>query len=317
MLSFYFICVFMYHCPMAIIPPYLSKGDTIGIVCPAGFMPAKKTETCIAVLQQWGYKVKVGKTLGSQYHYFSGTDEDRLNDLQDMLDDKSINAILCARGGYGAGRIIGQLDFKKFRKKPKWIIGFSDITILHAHIYRRFNIASLHSPMAAAFNDDEYKNEYVQSLQKALSGKKAKYETPAHSFNKTGKATARLVGGNLSLIAHLIGTPSEFKTAGKILFLEDVGEYIYNVDRMLYQLKRSGKLDKLAGLIIGGFTEAKDTTIPFGKDVYEVIHDAVKEYEYPICFQFPVSHEKENYALKIGVAYKFAVSEKGVTLKEV
>jgi muramoyltetrapeptide carboxypeptidase len=317
MLSFYFICVFMYHCPMAIIPPYLSKGDTIGIVCPAGFMPAKKTETCIAVLQQWGYKVKVGKTLGSQYHYFSGTDEDRLNDLQDMLDDKSINAILCARGGYGAGRIIDQLDFKKFRKKPKWIIGFSDITVLHAHIYRRFNIASFHSPMAAAFNDDEYKNEYVQSLQKVLVGKKAKYETPAHSFNKTGKATARLVGGNLSLIAHLIGTPSEFKTAGKILFLEDVGEYIYNVDRMLYQLKRSGKLDKLAGLIIGGFTEAKDTTIPFGKDVYEVIHDAVKEYEYPICFQFPVSHEKENYALKIGVAYKFAVSEKGVTLKEV
>ncbi len=302
---------------MTIIPPYLSKGDTIGIVCPAGFMPAEKAETCIAVLQQWGYKVRVGKTLGSQYHYFSGTDEDRLKDLQEMLDDKSIDAILCARGGYGLGRIIDRLNFKKFRKKPKWIIGFSDITILHAHIYRRFNIASLHSPMAAAFNDDEYKNEYVQSLQSALSGKKAKYETPANSFNKTGKATARLVGGNLSLIAHLIGTPSEFKTAGKILFLEDVGEYIYNVDRMLYQLKRSRKLNKLAGLIIGGFTESKDTTIPYGKDVYEVIHDAVKEYEYPICFQFPVSHEKENYALKIGVAYKLAVSEKGVTLKEI
>lgn len=302
---------------MTIIPPYLSKGDTIGIVCPAGFMPAEKAETCIAVLQQWGYKVRVGKTIGSQYHYFSGTDEDRLNDLQEMLDDKSIDAILCARGGYGLGRIIDRLNFKKFRKKPKWIIGFSDVTILHAHIYRRFNIASLHSPMAAAFNDDEYKNEYVQSLQSALSGKKAKYERPAHSFNKTGKATARLVGGNLSLIAHLIGTPSEFKTAGKILFLEDVGEYIYNVDRMLYQLKRSGKLNKLAGLIIGRFTESKDTTIPYGKDVYEVIHDAVKEYEYPICFQFPVSHEKENYALKIGVAYKLAVSEKGVTLKEI
>ncbi len=301
---------------MTIIPPYLSKGDTIGIVCPAGFMPAEKAETCIAVLQQWGYKVRAGKTLGSQYHYFSGTDEDRLKDLQEMLDDKSIDAILCARGGYGLGRIIDRLNFKKFRKKPKWIIGFSDITVLHAHIYRRFNIASLHSPMAAAFNDEEYKNEYVQSLQLALSGKKAKYETPAHSFNKTGKATARLVGGNLSLLAHLIGTASEFKTAGKILFLEDVGEYIYNVDRMLYQLKRSGKLDKLAGLIIGRFTEAKDTTIPFGKNVYEVIHDAVKEYEYPICFQFPVSHEKENYALKIGVPYKFAVYEKGVTLKE-
>lgn len=301
---------------MTITPPYLSKGDTIGVVCPAGFMPAEKAETCLSVLQQWGYKVRVGKTLGSQYHYFSATDEERLNDLQEMLDDKSIDAILCARGGYGLGRIIDQLDFKKFRKKPKWIAGFSDITVLHAHIYRRFDIASIHSPMAAAFNDEEYKNEYVQSLQKALAGKKAKYEILPHQFNRPGKATAKLVGGNLSLLAHLTGTPSEFKTVGKILFLEDVGEYIYNVDRMLYQLKRSGKLDKLAGLIFGRFTEVKDTSIPYGKDVYEVIHDAVKEYKFPVCFQFPVSHEKENYALKIGATYKFAVSEKGVTLKE-
>jgi muramoyltetrapeptide carboxypeptidase len=233
-----------------------------------------------------------------------------------MLDDKRIDAILCARGGYGLSRIIDKLDFKKFRKKPKWIVGFSDVTILQAHVYRRFNIASIHSPMAAAFNDEEYKNEYVQSLQKALTGKKAKYQVLPHEFNKTGKCSARLVGGNLALLAHLAGTPSEFKTAGKILFLEDVGEYIYSIDRMLYQLKRSGKLDRLAGLIVGKFTDVKDTTIPFGKNAYQVIHDAVKEYDFPVCFQFPVSHEKENYALKIGAAYKFAVSEQGVTLKE-
>jgi muramoyltetrapeptide carboxypeptidase len=301
---------------MTIIPPYLSKGDTIGVICPAGFMPAEKAETCLSVLQQWGYRVRVGKTLGNQYNYFSGTDEDRLNDLQEMLDDKSVNAILCARGGYGAGRIIDGLDFKKFRKKPKWIIGFSDITVLHAHLLRRYNIASLHAPMAAAFNNDEYKNQYVQSLQRALEGKKAKYKTISHQYNKAGKASGKLAGGNLSLVAHLTGTPSDFKTAGKILFLEDVGEYIYNIDRMLYQLKRSGKLDKLAGLIIGGFTEAKDTAIPFGKDVYEVIHEVVKDYQYPICFQFPLSHDRENYALKIGVEYKLVVGGEGVTLKE-
>ncbi len=301
---------------MTIIPPYLSKGDTIGVVCPSGFMPAEKAETCLFVLKQWGYKVRVGKTLGNQYNYFSGSDEERLNDMQQMLDDKSVNAILCARGGYGAVRIIDKLDFKKFRKKPKWIIGFSDITVLHAHLLRRYNIASLHAPMAVAFNDDEYKNYYVQSLQKALEGIKAKYKTTSHLYNKKGKALGKLAGGNLSLMSNLFCTPSDVKTAGKILFLEDVGEYIYNIDRMFYQLKRSGKLDKLAGLIIGGFTEAKDTPIPFGKDVYEVIHDVVKDYNYPICFQFPVSHDKENYALKIGVEYKLTVADEGVTLKE-
>jgi muramoyltetrapeptide carboxypeptidase len=170
--------------------------------------------------------------------------------------------------------------------------------------------------MAAAFNNEEYTNEYIQSLQKALEGTKAKYKASAHEYNKTGKASGKLVGGNLSIVAHLVGTSSDFKTAGKILFIEDVGEYIYNIDRMLYQLKRSGKFDKLAGLIIGGFTEPKDTEIPFGKDVYKVIHELVKEFDYPICFQFPVSHNKENYALKIGVDYKLVVADEGVTLKE-
>lgn len=298
-----------------IIPPYLKKGDTIGILCPSGFMPYEKAQTAINILQQWGFKVKTGFTLGNQNNYFSGTDEERLNDLQTMMDDDSINAIMCARGGYGMGRIIDKISFKKFKKKPKWIIGYSDITVLQLHIFTNYKIASLHAPMAAAFNDDGFKNEFVQSLHDALVGKKAKYNCASHPFNKQGKTEGRLVGGNLSLLVHLIGTSSNINTKNEILFIEDVGEYIYNVDRMLYQLKRSGHLENLAGLVVGRFTDIKDTTTPFGKTTEEVIRDIVKEYDYPVCFNFPVSHEKENYALKIGVKYKMTVGEK-ITLEE-
>ena len=280
-------------------------------------MAAEKAQTCIIVLQQWGYQVMVGKTLGSNsVNYFSATDDDRRDELQAMLDDKNINAILCGRGGYGVGRIIDELDFTLFKKNPKWIIGFSDITVLHSHIYTHLKIASLHAPMAAAFNDGEYKNEFIQSLQNAITGKKATYKTAAHEFNKTGIASGELVGGNLSLLAHLTGTPSDINTKNKILFIEDIGEYIYSIDRMLLQLKRSGKLDKLAGLIIGGFTDIKDTDRPFGRTANEIIRDVVSEYDYPVCFNFPVSHEKENYALKIGVGYKLKIGKSKVTLEE-
>jgi muramoyltetrapeptide carboxypeptidase len=298
------------------LPPYLTKGDTIGIVCPSGYMPYEKAANCIEVLQQWGYKVTTGKTLGNQFHYFSGTDEERLADLQMMLDDKKVKAILCGRGGYGMSRIIDQLNFKAFKKNPKWLIGFSDITVLHAHVYERFNIATLHAPMAAAFNDGEYKNEFIQSLRKTLKGAVSNYNCETHLMNRAGKAEGELVGGNLSLVAHLIGSVSSFKTKGKILFFEDVGEYIYNVDRMMIQLKRSGMLHQLAGLVIGGFSEMKDTTTPFGTDVFSAIHDHVKEYNYPVCFDFPVSHEKNNYALKVGVKHQLSVSKNKVALKE-
>ncbi len=301
---------------MITIPPYLKKDDTIGILCPAGFMPYEKTQTAINVLQEWGYKIKTGSTLGSQFNYFSGTDEQRLNDLQQMLDDELIKAIFCARGGYGLGRIIDKLRFKKFKKNPKWIIGFSDVTVLHFHLYANYKIASLHAPMAAAFNDDGYKNIYVQSLQRALSGLKGSYQCDQHPFNKNGSTTGRLIGGNLSLMTHLTGTSSDLNTKNKILFIEDIGEYIYNIDRMLHQLKRNGKLEKLAGLVVGGFTEMKDTTIPYGQTAEEVIRDIVKEYDYPICFNFPVSHNMENYALKIGVRYELTVSKKSTTLRE-
>ncbi len=299
------------------IPPYLQKGDTIGIVCPAGYMAAEKVQTCINTLQEWGYQVKVGKTVGGESQtYFSGTDEERLTDFQQMLDDDEVKAVLCGRGGYGMGRIIDEIDFKKFSKQPKWIIGYSDITVLHSHLYSNYYISSLHSPMAGAFNDEGYKNEYVLSLKNALEGKKIKYSIPVHEFNKKGEAIGELIGGNLALLAHLVGTDSDIKTRGRILFIEDVGEYSYNVDRMFYQLKRSGKLSKLAGLIIGGFTDMKDTERPFGKTVLEIIRDIIQEYDYPVCFDFPVSHSDRNYALKVGVGYKLKVGKSKVTLEE-
>jgi muramoyltetrapeptide carboxypeptidase len=301
-----------------IIPPYLKKGDTIGMVCPAGYMPMEKMKTCIEVLQRdWGFRVKKGKTLGSGVNYFSGTDAERLADIQEMMDDPEVKAVLCARGGYGVGRIIDQIDFRHFRKHPKWLIGFSDITVLHAHIHTRYHIATLHAPMAGAFQDGGFNNEFVQSLRKSLLGKKAVYEAAVHPFNHPGKVSGVLVGGNLALLSHLVGTASDLRTKGKILFVEDVGEQLYNIDRMFYQLKRSGKLDKLAGLVIGGFTDCKDTDRTFGKTAYEIIHDLVKEYTYPVCYGFPVSHEKENYALKVSGTYTLSVSRNKVKLNEI
>ena len=299
------------------IPAYLTKGDTIGIVCPSGYMDYEKATTCIEVLKQWGYGVVIGKTLGNRFHYFSGTDAERLQDLQMMLDDTSVKAILCGRGGYGMSRIIDQLNFTRFNKEPKWLIGFSDITVLHAHVYSRLNIATLHAPMAGAFNEAGYKNEFVQSLKKALKGNNSNYACKVHALNRAGYATGELIGGNLSLVAHLIGTASSYTTKGKILFLEDIGEYIYHIDRMFIQLKRSGMLHQLAGLIIGGFSEIKDTTTPFGMDVFAAIQSHVAEFTYPVCYEFPVSHEQNNYALKIGVKHELKVGKQLVRLKEI
>jgi muramoyltetrapeptide carboxypeptidase len=224
--------------------------------------------------------------------------------------------VLCGRGGYGTGRIIDQVDFKKFKKNPKWIIGYSDITVLHSHIYSNFYISTLHSPMAGAFNDGGNSNEFVLSLKNALEGKKAKYSCPPHEFNRKGEAIGELVGGNLALLAHLTGSESDIKTRGRILFIEDIGEYVYNIDRMMHQLKRSGKLAKLAGLVVGGFTDTKDTERPFGETAYEIIRNLVKEYDYPVCFDFPVSHTDRNYALKIGAGYKLKVTKTKVSLGE-
>lgn len=279
-------------------------------------MPGEKATTCISVLQEWGFKVKAGNTLGNQYHYFSGTDAERLADLQEMLDDAEVRAILCGRGGYGVSRIIDAVNWKVFKKHPKWLIGFSDITVLHAALFTRLKTASLHAPMANAFNEGGWKNEYVQSLRQALLGKKITYQVPIHPFNRKGKATGLLVGGNLSLLVHLVGTPTDIRTRGCILFIEDIGEYIYNIDRMLLQLERAGKMHQLAGLVVGGFSDCKDTSIPFGQTVEELIRERVAKYDFPVCFNFPVSHEKANLALKVGGNYEFRVGKR-VVLKEI
>jgi muramoyltetrapeptide carboxypeptidase len=299
-------------------PPYLKKGDTIALVCPASFLSLEKAQTCIDTLQAWGYQVKLGKTLGGiQQNYFSGSDAERLADLQAMLDDPQITAILCGRGGYGMSRIIDGLDFKQFKKHPKWIIGFSDITVLHAHLNSVVKTASIHAPMAGAFNDGGADNEWVQSLRKALKGQLTNYSCAAHTLNKTGKAQGQLIGGNLSLLVHLIGSTSAIKTKGKILFIEDIGEHVYQVDRMFLQLKRAGLLEGLAGLIIGGFTDMEDTTVPFGKNVQAALAEHLAEFDYPVCFDFPVSHAKENYALKIGILHELTVSKTKTSLKEI
>jgi muramoyltetrapeptide carboxypeptidase len=300
-----------------ITPAYLKPGNTVGIVCPAGYLPASSIQTCVAVLAQWGYRVMQGSTIGGNSStYFSGTDQERLTDLQRMLDDPAVHAILCGRGGYGTGRIIEQLDFSKFIESPKWIIGYSDITVLHAHIHRHHQIVTLHAPMATAFNGEGWKSEYIQSLREALEGISSACSGPDHAFNRLGAVTAPLVGGNLALLAHLVGTSSDMDTEGKILFIEDIGEQLYNIDRMLYQYKRSGKLRSLAGLIVGGFTECKDTERPFGKTAYEIIQDAVAEYTYPVCYDFPVSHTERNVALKVGATYSLRVDATGSLLAE-
>jgi len=300
---------------MIITPPFLQPGDTIGVICPAGFMPFEKAATCINTLQQWGYNVKIGESLGNQFHYFAGTDAERLADIQMMIDDNNVKAILCARGGYGVSRIVDAIDFSEFKKNPKWIVGYSDITALHGHIYN-MNIAGLHAPMAAAFNDDGYKNEFIQSLKKTLEGEPNFYACKSYKLNRAGEATGELVGGNLSLLTHIIGTASDIDTAGKILFIEDVGEYIYNVDRMMVQLQRTGKLHRIAGLVVGSFTEMKDTTIPFGASVYDVIEEKVRSYNYPVCYDFPVGHTDNNYALKVGCKYRLTVDDEGARLRE-
>lgn len=296
-------------------PTYLKPGDTIAIVCPAGFLPAAKAKACINTLKKWGFKVTKGKTLGGKSkNYFSGSFEERLADLQNQIDDPSVNAILCGRGGYGTTHLLDHIDWKKFKKNPKWIIGFSDITILHTYLLTEIGVAGIHGPMANAFNEDNGINRYTLSLKDSLEGKPVHYTAKPHAQNTFGKATAPMVGGNLSLLAHAVGTNADVDTRGKILFIEDVGEQLYNVERMLLQLKRAGKLSKLKGLVVGGFTSNKDTERPFGKNIEQVIYDVVREFKFPICFGFPISHEKENVAIIVGGTYRLDVSVHGTTL---
>jgi muramoyltetrapeptide carboxypeptidase len=309
--------------PVPVVPKYLKPGDTIGITCPAGSITFEEIQPALLQMTEWGLHVKVGDTVGKKDFTFGGTDEERARDFQQMLSDPQVKAIMCARGGYGFVRIIDKIDFTKLVAKPKWIVGFSDITVLHCHLNHNYGIASIHSKMCNSFPGDWNKAEPIQvdtilSIKQALMGEKMKYTAPAGVQNRTGTATGVLVGGNLKTIETLAGTRSDIRTANKILFVEDTGEYLYSIDRMFWNLQRTGKLEKLAGLIVGGFkVKPDDAGEEFGRTVQDIVLEKVKPYRYPVCFDFPVGHQKNNYALKCGVRHKLVVSEQEVALKEV
>ena len=307
----------------AIIPPYLKPGDMIGITAPAGFMTREQIIPAATLMQKWGFKIRVGYTIGKRDHTFGGTDAERLEDLQMMLDDPQIKAIMCARGGYGSVRIVDNINWQKFKANPKWVIGFSDITVLHSHIQTNFGIATIHSKMCNSFPDvwdtaSELQKDTINSINKVLTGEKLEYNAAASNFNRIGNAKGLLVGGNLKTLETLAGSASDINTDGKILFVEDTGEYLYSIDRMFWNLKRTGKLSKLAGLIVGGMKiKQDDPSEYFGHTIYDIISQKVKEYNYPICFDFPVGHQIDNFALKCGAMHQLNVTEAGSSLHEV
>jgi muramoyltetrapeptide carboxypeptidase len=309
--------------PASILPRYLKPGDTIGITCPAGHITQEEIQPAMIQMVEWGFNIKVGDTVGKKDFTFGGTDEERASDFQRMIDDPKVIAIMCARGGYGVVRIIDKLNFTKLVARPKWIIGFSDVTVLHCHLNRNYGIASIHSKMCNSFPDDWNKAEPIQietilSIKQALTGQKMKYTAPVHAQNISGRAEGTLIGGNLKMIETLASTKSDIRTTNKILFVEDTGEYLYSIDRMFWNLKRTGKLDKLAGLIVGGFKiKPDDPGEEFGRTVQEIVLEKVKGYHYPVCFDFPVGHQRNNYALKCGVKHRLTVSGEEVTLREI
>jgi len=280
-----------------IAPPFLKPGDYIGLVASARKVSAEELAPAINLLESWGLKVRLPKNIYSISNQFAGTDAERLSDMQQMLDDADVKAIIVARGGYGSVRIIDNLDFTHFRKNPKWIVGFSDVTVFHSHIQTHLGIQTLHSTMPISFSKDA---ESTELLKKALLGELKEYHIETNSLNRQGKATGILCGGNLSLLYSLAGTASDIDTKGKILFLEDLDEYLYHIDRMMLQLKRGGKLAHLGGLIIGDFSEMKDNTVPFGKTAEQIIREAVQKYDYPVCFGFPAGHSTKNFPLYMG-----------------
>lgn len=301
---------------MSTIPPYLKLGDTIGICCPAGAVSMQDMQPMLRQLKAWGFNIVLGKTVGSQYGKFSAPDEVRLKDFQVLLNDDSIDAILFGRGGYGLVRIIDKIDFSKFVKQPKWLLGYSDITCLHSHIHSQFGIHTIHGHMCGGYKQELYDEFSTNSILSVLYGNPMNYSCSPHSLNRNGSVKACLIGGNLSLISDLIGTKSDLDTSGKILFLEDIAEYKYNLDRMLWQLLRAGKFDSLAGLIVGGFAETKDNETPFGMTEYEIVWEKVKHFNYPVCFNFPVGHQPRNVALKCGTYINLEVTEKSTRLLE-
>lgn len=293
-------------------PAHLKKGDRIAIVCPAKKLP-KSIDKAIAILQDWGLDVVVGETVSASYHQFAGTDELRKNDLQQYLDDPSIKAIIAGRGGYGTLRIIDELDFTQFLQHPKWLIGFSDITVLLSHAFAQLHTQSVHAQMPYTFEDST--PEALESLKAVLFGQEVNYTYQSDFKGRDGEAEGLLIGGNLTLLIAVEGSVSEMDYDGKILFIEDVGEHEYAIDRMMRILKRKGKLAKLKGLIVGAFNEVSEESIPFGQTPEEVIWDLVKAYDYPVCFHFPTGHIDDNRAMVLGKNVSLRIDHPNVQLK--
>ena len=292
-------------------PPFLTPGDTVAITCPAKKLP-RDISDAVKLLESWGLKVVLGETVHASWNQFAGTDELRASDMQKFLDDTRIKAIFAARGGYGTIRIIDRLDFSIFKVHPKWIIGFSDITVLHSHIQALYKTESIHGQMPITIAEGSEVS--LESLRKALFNEALEYTYKSEVRNRSGEANGILIGGNLTLMVMMAGSVSEQDYSGKVLFLEDVGEYLYSLDRMMWNLKRSGKLTDLKGLIVGSFTEMKDNDIPFGQTAEQIIMEHVKEFDFPVCFNFPAGHITDNRALIFGRTVNMNVEELNVRL---
>ena len=290
-----------------VIPPFLKSGNRIRIVSPAGKVSAEKVMPGIELFRQQGFEVLIGDHVFNEHFQYAGTDRERADDLQQAFNDRDTKAIVCARGGYGSVRLLEYLDFSVLKENPKWLVGFSDITVLHS-VFNKLEIASIHGAMPGFYIQNKLPSESYFRLIDTLTGNPAFFNLEASQFNRNGNTSGQLVGGNLSLLYSLNGSDYDLHTEKKILFIEDLSEYLYHLDRMMMNLRISGKLEKLAGLLIGGFTEMKDNDSPFGKPVEEIITDAVRGYDYPVCFNFPAGHINENMPLILGAEYQLSVS---------
>lgn len=292
-------------------PPYLEKGDKVAIVCTARSFSSDEAIQAISLFESWGLQIELGSTIDVNVHQLGGTDEQRTEDLQRMLDRPDIKAVWIARGGYGTVRIIDKIDFSCFLKNPKWIIGFSDITVLHSHIHN-LGVATLHAIMP--YSVPRSAPDARETLYKALFNKDYSFRIETDPGNRRGTAEGLLIGGNLSIIYSLLGSGSSLNTTGKILYLEDLDEYLYHIDRMFYNLKRNGYFEGLNGLIIGSMTDMHDNQIPFGYDVKQIVLDITKEFHFPVCFKFPAGHISDNRALKLGTKVRLEVNKEETTL---
>jgi len=296
----------------SIIPPKLQKGDTVCLISTARKIDKNTLDFAVTFIKDMGFEVILGKNLFAEHHQFCGTDAQRANDLQEAINDSNIKAILCFRGGYGSVRILEMVDFTPLIKNPKWIAGYSDVTALH-NVLNKLNIASIHSTMPVNFHTNT--EVALGTLKKALFNESIVIDSQsAHTLNQNGSAVGKLVGGNLSMLYSLSGTRYDIDTKDCILFIEDLDEYLYHIDRMMFNLKLSGKLENLKGLIVGGMTDMNDNDTPFGWSAEEIIHNVVKEYNFPVCFNFPAGHIEDNRTLIFGKESKLDVNENGFRL---